>query len=464
MFSFLIFIYSILFSWLAWKNFQLAISLIIFALPSYIIRFSLIGLPFTLLEAMILIAVIIWTIQNYQNILAGCRLRFKKNIQFINYPFGLELILLVIIAFISAGISGFSNEALGAWKAYFFEPALFYILLINAFGPRSNKPKILWEYLIYPLALSAFIISAFTIYQKITGQFLPIAWINTGRITSIFDYPNALGLYLGPIILLLIKNYELKIKEHSLAIKIFINLTIILSLISIFLAFSVGAILGVVSALIFFSLILNQTTRKITLFFLIFGTLIGLFSPQVKNYLIKKSHLRDLSGAIRKEQWHETWEMLKDGRLISGAGLANYQKIITPYHQDGIFFNRDNDPDFRRKIVIFNEEYKKKYWQPTEIYLYPHNIFLNFWSEIGLFGLILTLWIIGKFFYLCFIFLKNKEERILILSLMSAMLVILIHGLVDVPYFKNDLSILFWIIIGCLGLIDIKKKQNGLKI
>ncbi len=33
---------------------------------------------------------------------------------------------------------------------------------------------------------------------------------------------------------------------------------------------------------------------------------------------------------------------------------------------------------------------------------------------------------------------------------MAAMVVIVIHGLVDTPYFKNDLAILFWLIIGLL--------------
>ena len=37
------------------------------------------------------------------------------------------------------------------------------------------------------------------------------------------------------------------------------------------------------------------------------------------------------------------------------------------------------------------------------------------------------------------------------------MTVLLIHGLVDVPYFKNDLAVLFWIII---GLIIINKKYD----
>jgi hypothetical protein len=36
------------------------------------------------------------------------------------------------------------------------------------------------------------------------------------------------------------------------------------------------------------------------------------------------------------------------------------------------------------------------------------------------------------------------------LGIMAAMITIIIHGLVDVPYFKNDLAILFWIIMALI--------------
>jgi len=42
----------------------------------------------------------------------------------------------------------------------------------------------------------------------------------------------------------------------------------------------------------------------------------------------------------------------------------------------------------------------------------------------------------------------KKDSQILILALLASMVTILIHGLVDTPYFKNDLSILFWLIVG----------------
>ncbi|MCK4554266.1 hypothetical protein KAU19_04875, partial [Candidatus Parcubacteria bacterium] len=191
-------------------------------------------------------------------------------------------------------------------------------------------------------------------------------------------------------------------------------------------------------------------------------------SQPIRDYAIEKITLHDLSGEIRKQQWRETWQMLTGSPsiFIFGTGLANYQNAIVPYHQEGIFFNKDNDPDFRRKIVIFNDKYRAEHWQPVEVYLYPHNILLNFWTELGLAGMLLFVWIIGKYLYIGLKTIENRQSSIenlcsknkyLVLGLVGAMAMIVVHGIVDVPYFKNDLAVMFWLLIAMLGLVNLKK-------
>ena len=159
--------------------------------------------------------------------------------------------------------------------------------------------------------------------------------------------------------------------------------------------------------------------------------------------------------------------MLKAGRVITGAGLANYQNAVAPYHQEGIFFNIDNDPEFHRHVV-WDEEYKKSHWQPVEVYLYPHNIFLNFWTELGLAGMVLFIWIIGKYLAISIRNLKLeirnskfKENKYLVIGLMCSMVVVIIHGIVDVPYFKNDLAAMFWLLIAMMGFVNLELRRGG---
>ena len=466
----LIALYAIFFLILAVRRLDWAIMLIIIALPSYLIRFKIFNLPSTLLELMILIAFFVWTVANYKRIYVNLReLLLKNNYKIkIRYPFDLEIILLLIVAFIAAGVADFSEGALGAWKAYFFEPILFFILIINIFPTETKKEKIFWS-----LAISSLIVSLIAIFQKITGVFIFNdfwATADTRRVVSFFGYPNAVGLYLGPILLVLIgwfvqqfKNYKLNIKQISSVapdsarqdkikqfLKIsFIAVSIICSFSAIYFAKSKGALLGVIVGIVVFGLLAGKKARIIVfLSAIIFGVCVYIYQP-AKNSIIANITFNNLSGQIRQQQWRETWQMLKAGRIISGAGLANYQKTIQQYHQAGIFFNNNNDPDFHRKTV-FSEDYRRKHWQPLEIYLYPHNIIFNFWSELGLAGLLLFIWVIGKYFYILIADRRSQTADFMYLNLglLGAMTVIVIHGLVDVQYFKNDLAILFWLLMG----------------
>ena len=68
--------------------------------------------------------------------------------------------------------------------------------------------------------------------------------------------------------------------------------------------------------------------------------------------------------------FQETLQMLED-HPIWGGGLANYQNAIQPYHHPSHVY---------------------------EIYLYPHHFVLNFWTELGLLGMLSVFLLIVKYF------------------------------------------------------------------
>jgi O-antigen ligase len=460
-----ILIFAFIFAGLALYKLDWAILLLIVALPSYLIRFSVLGLPSTVLEVMILIAGAVWFVKFF---LPRAKILLTDRTKFIAYPFAWEIILVIIIALIAAGISGFSNGALGIWKAYFFEPILLFILVFNVFPKRQDLSKILWA-----LLVSVAGVSLLAIFQKITGLFIanPFwAAADTRRAVSWFGYPNAVGLYLAPLVLIFIGwlfSITAQDKVRATSQKIIIGLTIIASLLAIYSARSEGALFGVAIGLLIFGLFAGARQRIITLVFL--AAVVGgtfWFAP-TGNFIATKLTLHDLSGQIRLQQWKETMTMLSHGRILTGAGLDNYQKAIKPYHQAGIFFNSDNLPNFDSR-VYGSAVLRAKYWQPVEIYMYPHNIFLNFWSELGLAGALLFAWLIGKYL---FISLKltaalgrdQNPEKYLALGLATAMVTIIAHGLVDAPYFKNDLSAMFWIFFALLGALNLSYKNRSLK-
>ena len=500
MFNFIIFIFLFFYFILSVRRLDWALMFLLAALPSYQIRFSILGIPMTFLEAMILIVFGVWLAKNYKQIISNFKLRIQSRVlgtKFkiqIRYPFDIEIFLLLIVSWIAIAVAGFSNEAMGVWKAYFFEPVLVYILIINIFGPKRDV-KTPRHGIFIALAIGAFWVSGLAIIESLTGwnavaEFWP-------RVTGPFVYPNALGLFLGPLtpllggyLMYLISTHQASTGNFHLSREyrqfpsnkfqifktFFLLITILASIIAIVLARSEGALIGVLATFVVMGLfwLAGKTKKKIfyyfnyfviaiILIFVFFSSFFFLyvvpehkyfnFKNQSLNYITDKALLKDLSGEIRKQQWRETGEMMKAGNWLLGAGLSNYRNKVEPYHQEGIFFNFERDKEFRTKIVWFDEKYKGEHWQPVEIYMYPHNLFLNFWTEIGLAGALLFIWIIGKFIYL-----SVKQNNYLALGLLGAMLVIAVHGLVDVPYFKNDLSVMFWVFIALLGLMEVDNK------
>ena len=434
-----------------------ALFIILASLPTYLIRFNIGPIPFTLLEAMIIIIFLIWIIKSKP------WLRLRKSAwqeRTKKYPYYFEIIAILIAAWTALAIAGFNNSALGIFKAYFLEPVMLYIVIINC-GSKGIEKKFLW-----PLTISSLLLSLFAIFQQLTGSFIanPFwAALETRRVTSVFPYPNALGLFLAPIFFLsaaLLYFYPKHSNLITAAKKIFIIVSLLSSILAIFFARSEGALIGIIVALFIIAILANKKSRRLALGLAALGIIFLITYAPAWKYVQQKATLMDLSGQIRRQQWLETINMLKEGRIISGAGLSKYQEKVIPFHQEGIFVKND-DPEFQRHVV-WNEEYRKKVGQPVEIYLYPHNIFLNFWTETGLFGALLFTWLIARYLFEAIKLLKNTQDRYryLILGLIGAMSTIIIHGLVDVPYFKNDLAILFWFLIALLGIIKLKQKEK----
>jgi len=397
---------------LALKKPNIALALILFLLPSYQIRFNVFAIPTTFLEGMILLFFLATLIREQFNL---------KNVYF-SAPRHWRYLALAWLLCASLAIFVSPNKiaALGIWKAYFVEPIILFFLFLFYFQDRSQR-----KLFIYSLLGSAFYLSVYAIYQKITGQgvYSLEVW-PSGRVlrsTGLFSYPNALGLYLAPLIMVAVGYWRSAISKFE---KTFLISVIISSVLAIIFARSEGAILGIIVGGFSFGVLYSAWRKKTILAFLIFVLiLVGLYSfiPGVKNYLYPKIAFKDFSSQVRLGMWRESFNMLKD-HSIFGAGLAGYQKIMPPYH-------------------------KINY---VEIYLYPHNIVLNFWSELGLSGLIIFILIIYSFFARARDKIKKEKQNIpalwLIAATTSAMIVILAHGLVDAPYFKNDLSIIFWLI------------------
>ncbi len=389
------------------------------------IRFSFGRLPMTLLEGMILILFLVWLVQILYQVKIDL---IKEKIRQYKYLF-LFIFLFLTTASISVFVSPDIKSAAGVWKAYFIEPIMLLLVIVGVTQREDIKQ------IFKVLSVQALFLSVVAIYQKITGSFIfNEFWAGeaTRRVTSIYAYPNALALYLTPVFLILIGWLAyLWFKEKSRVGYMFYYLTVVLlSFGAIYFTLSKGALVAILTGLVFYSLFyipLRKYFIILTIIIILSGSYLA--TSGVINLTGKSSVVGGDSISVRLGMWQEGWWMLQD-KSLWGAGLSGYQQSVLPYHQ-------------------------KDY---IEIYLYPHNVVLNFWSEIGFLGLLSFVLIVVYFYYLAY---QSKYDKYAIIT-MSAMLALLVHGLVDVPYFKNDLSVLFWLLVAIVLVIDKQRFESKL--
>lgn len=377
-----------IFGLLAWKDFKAALTLLIALSPAYLLRFTL-GVPSTVLEGMILILFALWLAQGQVK---------QTQLQTIFGKFLVPSLLLILVSGIGVITAPDHVAALGIWKAYFIEPTLVFVMLRTTLTTQAD-----WQRALNWLGMSVMALALFAIFQTTTGLGLPVPWDIERRATSVFPYPNALGLWLAPVVsaLFVLGAHKQTRTTTSLIAAVLGTVAITLSQTEAALVAIPGALVG--------ALLFSKTTMKAKIgigggAILIAAAIIG-GVPHIREKVL----LQDYSGQVRLSQWKETITMLSD-RPLFGAGLNGYPEVFAPYHDKTLY----------------------------EIFQYPHNLVLNFWVEMGVFGVIVLLLFIGGVTHVA----GKNRENIFVLAAFAALLTMSIHGLVDVPFFKNDLAVL----------------------
>jgi putative inorganic carbon (HCO3(-)) transporter len=271
-------------------------------------------------------------------------------------------------------------------------------------------------HLLFAFGCSALAVSLFAITQWVFEIGIPAPWDIERRITSFFPYPNAVGLFLGPICVAGIFAAKQAWAQHKKPLLVFWIIVLFLSGAAIVLAQSEAAMLAVLTTTFLLSLF-SRFWRCITVPLFAITILLIFLIPFARTMTWQKLTLQDYSGSVRLTQWEETWNMLKDHPMM-GAGLAGYPEALDPYHTHSYI----------------------------EIFQYPHNLFLNAWTELGLLGLVLLVFF-GILLFRSTPRVRTSWIKMMVLAVFAEMF---IHGLVDVPYFKNDLSVLSWIFVALL--------------
>lgn len=381
------------------------ILLTVFLCPLYVVRWRYSWLPTTLVEHFVGGTVLTWLLVRFAS----------RDNSFPRTSIDRWVLLLLASGFLAVFISPDRRGGLGIYKAYFLEPVLFFYLLRDALSKGIIRRK----ELVGALIAAAVWLSSLGLIQSLTGYpaFAPHEQA-ASRAHAVFNSGNSLALFLGPVIALLIGYQLLDDKRWDKVVR---SLLLILILTVIVLTKSEGGVVGLGATLGFFFAVqflsYSRLVRIIRVFLITYlaGHLALLIlapylAPEVDNPWQRPGG----TGQVRLCLWEGTADLLKE-RPLRGAGLSG-----------------------------FKERYSETYYtcdaEPLE---YPHNLVFTFWAETGILGLISFSGLLGKLF--------NKQlsagprvKSKVNWAILGGLFYWLVHGLVDVPYFKNDLALIFW--------------------
>lgn len=390
-------------------------------LPLYLIRFQIGPIPTTVLEILVGIAIIAWVYIKIKNRDYSLVKNVPNRNLFLS-GVGLFLVGATIGIFISPNL----RAALGEWKAFYFEPIIIGLIVIDCIKSKEDVKKILGG-----LLLGSLTTAILGVYQHFTGWLVPYSfWANrnTYRVTGWYGFPNSVGILLAPLIPLAVyvaietlKKSKNKItSKNNYFILFLLGLFLIASPLAIIFAKTTAAMVGLAAGAGVLLLCFKKT-RLPAIMLGIIG-LIGLFimpNNAITNELLAK----DYSGQLRRDIWSETITYLKLHPLV-GTGVAGYTTEIAPLRHN-------------KKIEVFH---------------HPHNIFLTIWVNTGLIGLAGFIALL-TWFYITVIKNLTSPNHAFAITLLVSMTIWLTMGLVDSPYIKNDWALIFWLFIALTAVL-----------
>lgn len=380
----------------AWYRTTWGAGVLLALLPTYQLRFSVGGVPSTVLEVVLLAALVG----------AGIHWTTKRSAFPRLSPWTLSVSLLwLAIGGLGVVFAQDTYAALGLCRAYVVEPLLTVPLWLSAWQEERGRRSLLF---VMSVQLALFGVVAVLQRFHVINSLEP--WISESpqRVTSLFPYPNAAALYAAPLSALLAGVF-LTVQAKKQWEK---SLWIIGALGGIFtsaLAYSRGALfaLGIVAV------VLGAWSKRRIVWWGTCGAIIIalVLIPTARVTFTRAITLQDTSSDVRSVLWQGTWRLL-EAHPFTGAGLGGFPKLYAKY----------------------------KLPQHVELLEYPHTLLFNAWVAFGIVGALFTL---GAVFWLAFaLFRRFRARDVWAVGALAAWVTVIVHGFVDVPYFKNDLAVL----------------------
>jgi O-antigen ligase len=370
--------------------------------PAYVIRWKVGPLPTTLLEVAILATIAVFAVET---------MRQREPIEW-RGPLTAPAILFVIAGAISVLAAANHWAALGLYRAYFLEPAAFF-LIVAAVASTSRRAGMI----VLGFAAGGAVVAVSNAAVVLDAVRHHVLDLMITPPVVIYQTANAVALYLIPLVAMAA---SFLVHGRGRAERWLSGLFLAVALPACLLSFSRGGYLAL--AAVGLGIAISHRWAKVLVPAAIVAALAVSQVPLIRQRIAYE--LQPLPGNtldFRIRIWGQTLRMLSH-HFVFGIGLGNYESAMGPF------------------------------WQDLPHVIYPHNIALNFWAVTGLLGLAAFAWLAIRALMLGWRGWREHpaEWRPYDLGVMLALVAMVVHGLVDVPFFKNDLSLEFWALLAIL--------------
>ncbi|MBU1446267.1 O-antigen ligase family protein [Patescibacteria group bacterium] len=424
-------------------------------LPLYLIRFEFGGIPIYFVEGLILIAAVpvFWemifpTSENREeesslkkvfllfNAMIGRKERpIKEFIGSIFFPISLFLVACFISTLIVPGDS--YSHAMGILKSWVIIPILFFFVLYKNFKRNEDI-----EISMYAYSASALLLAFWGFYQAISGNYVTI----DARISGPFESANYLAMYIAPVFVYLTTRFiqtflsekveTADMKWNALELRIYIAFMLFFLFIALILTQSYGGILAALGALFLYIIYERFNSNreknksflnKLIVIIILIGFAGGVMAaalnlPKFQNLTKLNEHT---SIGTRVEIWTVGVKLIQENPLF-GIGLGEFAERY----------------ELQAEELLGKIPYEK-------VRLHSHNTLIETWLNSGLLGVISLTWIV----VLTYMQIKkpaSNYRRNLMLACLVMLTYIMLHGVLDVQIWKNDLALIFWLIIAAV--------------
>jgi O-antigen ligase len=381
-----------------------ALAVTVASIPLYVFRFKAVIVPTTPLEILILFTTALYIAGRWQ----------QRSWRPVRTVLEIPTALLLLAGLIAIVVSPDHVGAIGFYRAYFIEPVVLFYVAVDLLRKPTD----------FRMVITAFAIGT-TVFAILNLGAWAIALANHKDIDlgnapeALYTSPNSVAIFLEPAVAMA-AGFALYAESRRDRIAALVWLAFVLA--SLIATLSRGGLLTLAALALVVVITLPQRRLKLAMIATIVVGGVGLLQvPFVAKRLYGQFDpsypYNTFEG--RLQIWSDTLHMLRD-HPIFGAGLRGYAIVMRPYVTT-----------------------------PTRLpELYPHNIFLAMWVELGLLGLAAFVVLLGMLLWRGWSSYARASglARPLLWGTSASFIAIAVHGMFDTPYFNNDISVEFWLL------------------